>query len=274
MKTLVLLVCVAIAVAKDCGLKPTFRAGPYSLIGKIVGGVNAVEGEYPWQISLRVTSSNGHTCGGELISDEWVLTAAHCVDGRETLGQLYVVLGAHRLSTPGANQKRVEILQIIKHSAYNANTINNDVALLKIAKLDFDGADSNLGAICLADSSFGDLAGQSSEISGWGLTQYQGSALPDTLQKATVPIVAQATCRSNYAGINTVTDGMICAGYAAGGTSVCNGDSGGPLQFNSNGKWTLAGVTSWGVGCAWANYPGVFARVSSYREWIRTNSGV
>ncbi|KAH8246543.1 hypothetical protein KR038_010232, partial [Drosophila bunnanda] len=123
-----------------------------------------------------------------------------------------------------------------------------------------------VNSVCLPDSS-STFEGSTCVSTGWGHTRWQGTQ-PAVLQEVDLPIVNHAQCQRSYQWVNTVTAGMICAGYSQGGKGVCQGDSGGPLVCKVNGQYQLAGVTSWGVECAKAGYPGVYARVTQYLSWI------
>merc|ERR1711981_1467107 len=107
--------------------------------------------------------------------------------------------------------------------------------------------------------------------SGWGTLSSGGSAT-NNLQYVRVPAITNSQCNAAYGG--SITDTMLCAGYPnVGGKDACQGDSGGPFVCNDNGNAVIAGVVSWGIGCAHPNYPGVYARVTSVLSWIQSNMG-
>lgn len=269
----VVIASLAAVNAEECGKKS---------INRIVGGIDAQENEFPWQVSWRyynkTTQTDRHICGGSIIGKKWIVTAAHCVDLNSDVSTIDVtnfraLLGEHSLGTVSPNEVKLNIIKIVVHPNWDSKTINNDLALCELEReLDLDGAESHLKTICLANAAHPSIEGQNVVISGWGLTKYQGDTLPDILQRAVVPCVTQSSCKSAYQFINPITDAMICAGGSNIG--VCQGDSGGPLQYEYEGSWYLAGATSWGVGCAWVGFPGVFARITYFLKFIETTTGI
>jgi len=247
---------------------------------QIVGGSNVSSiTEYPYQTFLEV--SWGWACGGSLIADNWVLTAAHCVKDGSTIptSALTIYAGFTNLSSPGTKLQYRSVAEIIVHPGYNASTADNDVALVRLSTpFNLTTAGDHIKPIELI-SNFGVSSGWFDHgtmctITGWG-TLTSGGDGPDILQKAQVPVVNKTTSGINYPS-TWITDNMVLAGYVAGGIDACQGDSGGPLAFRNpvTNNWTLGGVTSWGFGCADPGYPGVYARVSRYLTWIETTSGI
>lgn len=138
----------------------------------------------------------------------------------------------------------------------------NDLAVITLSK-NFEW-DDNVGPICL--SSGMDHTGELAVVAGWGTLTYSGS-LPSKLQEVAVKVTKQSKCVKSYKGaLFTVLDSHICAGSP--GKDACQGDSGGPLIIREGKQWALIGIVSFGIGCAEANYPGVYTRVSSYQDWI------
>ncbi|XP_055070249.2 chymotrypsin-like protease CTRL-1 [Misgurnus anguillicaudatus] len=259
--TLVLLVCIKDSQSQlsVCGIS--------SLNTRIVGGVTAPEGSWPWQVSLQSSVYGGHFCGGSLINNEWVVTAAHCLIGLST-STMTVYLG--RQTQTGTNSHEVSrtVRSSIIHSSYNRNTNDNDIALVRLSStVTFT---DYIKPVCLAaqDSVF--AAGIMGWITGWGDTGV--SSTPANLQEAAIPVVDNSQCNT-LLGDGSVTGNMICAGLLAGGKDTCQGDSGGPMVSQQCSKWVLSGITSWGEGCAEPNKPGVYTRVSKYQSWINSNIG-
>ncbi|XP_067391390.1 serine protease 27-like [Emydura macquarii macquarii] len=251
---------------KACGQPPVN-------LNRIVKGQDTVEGEFPWQVSLQWKGV--HVCGGSLITDEWVVSAAHCFYQVRNLSQYQVVLGAHQLLNPGPNSRTCLVQRIINNPHYAGRTTSGDIALVHLAtRVNFTGY---ILPICLPDASVFFPPGKRCWVTGWGhLRSWVDLPPPQTLQKLQVPIIDSKTCRSLYQTnmqgrppYREIQDDMICAGYAEGMKDACNGDSGGPMVCLVNEAWVLAGVVSWGEGCANRNRPGVYSRLTSYQNWIR-----
>lgn len=220
---------------------------------KIVGGVEASVGEFPFIVSLQ-GSYGGHFCGGSLIKKNWVLTAAHCIPG----GIQTVVIGLHDQTQTGSVEK-LEVEQVIAHPDYNKKPQDYDFALVKLK------SDSSYPPVALNTRK---LSGKQDLVTaGWGYTMENGD-ISNTLQKVTVPLVTAKACSAAYPG--SITDRMICAGFEAGGKDSCQGDSGGPLLAGKGDKVTLAGVVSWGQGCARPKKYGVYSKVSAAITWIES----
>lgn len=233
---------------------------------KIVGGYEAQPGAWPWMVGLvyyGTTTFDGQFCGGALISPNWILTAAHCVEGRSTT-DFYVISGVHNLSTDSAAGLGVK--RIIQHPNYNSYTYDNDFALLELTRNTsqtpipiYSGFPSN----DISNS----LTGETATIIGWGSTSPYGYTYPEKLQQVVLPIISNNTCNYSYPG--EITDNMLCAGYSFGGKDSCYGDSGGPLMVFIDDQWVHAGVVSWGEGCAQSSYYGVNARTTQAIHFIK-----
>lgn len=253
-----LIVTAVIAISSIAIAKPTLST-------KIVGGENALKGEIPYIVSLR-SKSYGHFCGGSLIAQNWILTAAHCVRGG-TIDEVWIGM-LDQKDTAGV--EKIKPAKIIAHEKYNSQTMENDFALIKLSQNStFATVALNSLEITIDDSM--DAAPIMSMTAGWGATKESSYTLPNLLQKVSVPLVSTNNCNAVEAYNGDITDSMICAGYKTGGKDSCQGDSGGPLVVtNEDGTHTLIGVVSWGEGCARANKYGVYSKVSNGYEWIQT----
>ncbi|XP_043114723.1 suppressor of tumorigenicity 14 protein homolog isoform X2 [Puntigrus tetrazona] len=244
----------------DCGLRPYKH-------NRIVGGQNADVGEWPWQVSLHF-QTNGHVCGASIISNNWLLSAAHCFiqpdpTYKKTSSWL-TYSGLRDQNIQDSVQKRT-LKNIITHPNYDSMTYDYDISLLELSDpLNFT---NTVHPICLPAPTHVFTAGSSCFVTGWG-TLREGGSVAQILQKAEVKVINDTVC--NMVTEGQVTSRMMCSGYLTGGVDACQGDSGGPLVCRSDvGKWFQAGIVSWGEGCAQRNKPGVYTRVTKLRDWIR-----
>jgi len=228
---------------------------------RIVGGTVTTSGNQAWTVSIRTSS---HFCGASLISTRTAVCAAHCTSGRQPAS---IQIRYNSLSH-GSGGTLATVSSIINHPSYSSSTINNDISLLITPSAMSFGTQSRV--VSLPAQGSDPASGVSTITAGWGTTSESGS-ISAVLRQVTVPIVARATCQSQY-GSSSITTNMICAGLTAGGVDACQGDSGGPLTTGSNTAGVLVGVVSWGNGCARPNYAGVYARVGNYVTWINNNS--
>ncbi|XP_038670656.1 suppressor of tumorigenicity 14 protein-like [Scyliorhinus canicula] len=240
----------------QCGVRPFKQQ-------RIVGGTSADLGEWPWQISLHY-GRLGHACGASIISDNWLVSASHCfMDQYNDPSKWLAFGGLNFQGDPLAQIRRLK--QIHKHQRYNEETYDYDIALIEL-EAPYDLL-PKVHPICLPDSSHIFPTGMSCWVTGWG-AMYEGGSKSMSLQKAEVKIINDTICSVVTEG--QVTSRMLCSGYLTGAIDACQGDSGGPLSCREeNGKWFLAGIVSWGEGCARKNKPGIYSRLTKLREWIR-----
>jgi secreted trypsin-like serine protease len=241
---------------------------------KIVGGTNADITEFPWQISMQ-TTSGFHFCGGSILDAEWILTASHCVDGQSP-SAFRIVAGVTRVSQSSSGQVR-NVAQIIMFPGYVTPEQGKDVSLVRLSTpLTLNSTTVKaIPIVTAADASAGVTnPGVNSTVTGWG-TLSSGGSSPDILQKVTVPLISNADANAAYQpeGITITADQLGAGLLGVGGRDSCQGDSGGPLVVQTASGTKLAGVVSWGFGCADANFPGMYARVSSFEQFITSRGG-
>ncbi|XP_020803926.1 trypsin alpha-3 [Drosophila serrata] len=246
--TLALLLAIANGAAIPSGLEQ--KSTPD---GRIVGGTATSIEDHPWQVSVQ--KSGGHSCGGSIISNNIIVTAAHCLQPPVTASILKIRAGSNKRTYGGV---LIEVAAFKVHEGYNSVTKVNDIGVLRLkTKLTFG---STIKAITMATAT--PAHGSAASITGWGKTSHDGSSSSELLFIDT-KIVGRSQCSSSTYGYgSSIRETMICA--AAANKDACQGDSGGPLV--SGGQ--LVGVVSWGEQCALARYPGVFANVAELRDWV------
>ncbi|KAM8786311.1 plasma kallikrein-like [Rhynchonycteris naso] len=232
---------------------------------RIVGGTNSSRGEWPWQVSLQVKFTNqSHVCGGSIVGDRWVLTAAHCFDRLFFSDVWRIYGGVFNLSEITKETPFSQVKEIIIHQKYNISENTHDIALLRLeTPLNYTEFQK---PICLPSKDDTNTIYTNCWITGWGFTKERGE-IQNILQKANIPLVPNEECQRKYRDYE-ITKQMICAGLKEGGKDACKGDSGGPLVCKHNGMWHLVGITSWGEGCGRREQPGVYTKVAEYVDWI------
>merc|ERR1711936_831266 len=235
-----------------------FAAMPY-----IVNGYEAIKHEYPFMAALM--NRNRQFCGGSLIDEKHVLTAAHCVAhmSKFDVQNLRVRLGDHNIRDNDNTSIEKRVKRVIRHIGFSSKTLHNDVAILTME--DAVKYNSNIQPICLAAGT-SQFVNQRVTVAGWG-TLTEGGRQPDELMKVDVDVWTNDRCKNSY-GSNApggITNHMLCASRPQ--RDSCSGDSGGPL-FSCNGACTQIGIVSWGIGCAQSNYPGVYTRITAMKDWI------
>ncbi|XP_008070348.1 kallikrein-14 [Carlito syrichta] len=222
---------------------------------KIIGGYTCVQNSQPWQAALMAGPWRHFLCGGALLSDQWVITAAHCARPI-----LRVYLGKHNLRRWEATQQLLRVTRQVTHPYYNSRTHDNDLMLLRLEK------PVTLGRAVRPISLPKDCPspGTPCIASGWGTISSPIARYPHSLQCVNINITPDQVCRRAYPG--AITPGMVCAGVPQGGKDSCQGDSGGPLVCRGE----LQGLVSWGMErCALPGYPGVYTNLCKYQDWIK-----
>ncbi|KAM8729873.1 serine protease 27 [Acanthopagrus schlegelii] len=238
---------------------------------RIVGGVDAKDGSWPWQVDIQ-TDTDGHICGGSIITENWVLSAAHCFPNPSEVSSYIIYVGRYQLNGLNSHQSTYRVSRVVIPSGYTEPNRGKDLALVQLSS-PVTWSDY-VRPVCLPASGTLFQGGMQCYVTGWGDIRddvpLQGAG---TLQEVLVPIISQSSCQEMYRSdpmeqVDILYD-MICAGYQEGGKDSCQGDSGGPLVCQmANGTWVQAGVVSFGLGCAHRNKPGVYARLTSYSSFI------
>ncbi|KAF7236954.1 Mannan-binding lectin serine protease 1 [Varanus komodoensis] len=261
-----------------CG-KPKFSR---SLPAHIANQRPAQRGVSPW---IAMLHRNGLPfCGGSLLGNRWVVTAAHCLhnelDPEDSVLQsrdlispssFKVILGKHRTRQQDDTEQMLQPRMLYIHPSYNPANFQHDVALVELSKE--ARLNDYVMPVCLPDGLH--PAGAMVIVSGWGKQFLQ--RLPEALMEIEIPLVDHAVCTGAYAKLHKlVTEDMICAGEKQGGTDTCSGDSGGPMVMLSHrtGQWQLVGTVSWGDGCGLVDRYGVYSNVLLALPWIKETTGV
>nr|XP_051692193.1 brain-specific serine protease 4 [Oryctolagus cuniculus] len=266
-----LLLLMSAAALQATGIPEPPACGKRQQLNRIVGGQDSVDAEWPWVVSIQRNGT--HHCAGSLLSSRWVVTAAHCFKGHLSKLSLFsVLLGAWQLGNPGPRSQKVGVAWALPHPVYSwKEGARADIALVRLERpVQFS---ERVLPICLPDSSVHLPAGTDCWIAGWG-SIHEGVPLPhpQTLQKLKVPIIDSDVCSRLYwrgAGQGAITEDMLCAGYLEGERDACLGDSGGPLMCQVDDAWLLAGIISWGEGCAERDRPGVYTSLPAHRSWVQ-----
>ncbi|XP_052775033.1 uncharacterized protein LOC128213411 isoform X2 [Mya arenaria] len=234
---------------------------------RVIGGSVSAKGEWPWIVGLRIGSGNV-ICGGSIIGESWVLTAGHCVnDLAQNPQEVSIVSGVSDINDDSRQVRFAS--EIVIHPDYNF-IYNADIALIRLQRpFTFT---SDIRSICLPWDKRQFSPDSNCFIAGygvWDMKDYYTTIAPRFLRHVRIKVISHSTCGELYSYKTYIRDSMMCAGYTGGGIDACKGDSGSGLMCEvDNGRWTLAGVVSWGDMCGQTNRPGVYTSVTAFVDWI------
>ncbi|XP_065351759.1 brachyurin-like [Cloeon dipterum] len=276
MRVLIVVLCFAAVTQATswANLRPLHRVmhvkrGVPQYDRRIIGGENAVEGQFKYQVAIQIEGSG--FCGGSLIYENYVLTAGHCVKGANLWTVTGGALNFLNLNEPG--RVTVGTQNATLHENYNGLVINNDIAVIRLPA-GFTGPNIAPVRLPSASTASDDLVGQTARVSGWGKSSDASITINPDLKFVDLTVITNEECETYYGSL-VINANKLCVGTNGGIVSTCNGDSGGPLVITeSDGEPTEVGIVSFGssLGCE-SGYPAAFTRVANYIDWIATNTG-
>ncbi|XP_069970434.1 antigen WC1.1 [Penaeus vannamei] len=242
---------------------------------KVVSGHTPPPGAHPWMVAIKVRTNTGPSqwCGGAILGEDHILTAAHCV--YKFPAEAYILkVGDYNSHEEEEDEQQFHVSSMTLHPQFDKGPyLNNDIAILTVKRKSGKGIrfGKYVQPLCLVPPGWNYPSYLNCTVAGWGsLGPELGHS--KVLQSAALPILPDSTCRADYVyGPTRLTEGMYCAGYMEGGIDTCQGDSGGPMVCVVDGRHTVVGITSWGHGCARANKPGVYTKLTKYLSWVYSN---
>ncbi|CAP23033.2 Protein CBR-TRY-2 [Caenorhabditis briggsae] len=258
-----------LASVSQCGhryVEVNARDAARSRIARVVGGFETVPGAFPWTAALRNKETKAHHCGASILDRTHLITAAHCFEEDERVTSYEVVVGNWDNNKTDGNEQVFNLQRINYYPLYK-DIFSHDIAILEIP---YPGIEFNEYAqpICLPSNDFIYTPGRQCVVSGWGS---MGLHYAQRLQAALIPIIDRFDCVNSSQIYTSMSRSAFCAGYLEGGIDSCQGDSGGPFACRrEDGAFVLAGVISWGDGCAQKKQPGIYTMVAPYLSWINS----
>nr|XP_008521222.1 PREDICTED: transmembrane protease serine 11A [Equus przewalskii] len=236
------------------------------IVNRIMSGEIAAKAAWPWQASLQL--NNVHQCGATLISNTWLITAAHCFKNNANPREWTVSFG----TTINPSLMKRNIKRIIVHERYHSPARECDIAVVQFSpRVTFT---DDVRRVCLPEASASFQPNSTVYITGFGALFYGGES-QNNLREARLKIISDDVCKQPHVYGSDIKFGMFCAGYLEGIYDACRGDSGGPLVVQDpTDTWYLIGIVSWGDNCGQKNKPGVYTNVAYYRNWIASKTGL
>ncbi|XP_031605530.1 vitamin K-dependent protein C [Oreochromis aureus] len=233
----------------------------------MVGGQVGKKGESPWQVLVMDYRSRFH-CGGVLIDESWVLTAAHCLENSLTFS---VRLGDYERLRREGTEVTLDVVQGFKHPNYNSKTVDNDIALLRLQTP--APVSEYIIPVCLPGREMAErvlhLNGTMTVVSGWGKEDINSTKYSSALNVIEIPLVSHSICTQQMFP-HAISNNVLCAGILGKRKDACEGDSGGPMVTLYRDTWFLVGLVSWGEGCGQLDKLGIYTKVSNYNDWINS----
>ncbi|KAI6206851.1 Neurotrypsin [Aphelenchoides besseyi] len=239
-------------------------------VARVVGGFDTLQSSFPWTASLRFRHDDSHHCGAVIFSSRFLLSAAHCFEKEKDPQNFYVVTGDWDREKVEGTEQTFNLTAIHFYPKYE-DLFQHDIVILELPpsqEIRFNEASQ---PICLVPRGFRYRAGQVCLVSGFG---FNGTSYPRKLQAAAMPILETEVCRNASKVYSAVSRTSFCAGYLSGGVDACQGDSGGPFACEFDGIFYLAGIISWGDGCAQESKPGINTMITPYLPWIESVTGI